>query len=142
MVSEIGEIFGINYQEIEKEIGDYFKGKISVLKILNNDIKGKKKKENNIEEKIKIDMDIISNYLKSEYEKSNKKFIKKLVNMFNKFREKEIEELNENANGNYITKIIEKIDKNLTDIIFVECIEYMMEILEKSNGLFFFKKLF
>ena len=142
MVREIGEIFGINYKEIEKEIGDYFKGKISVLKILNNDIKGKKKKENNIEEKIKIDMDIISNYLKSEYKKSNKKFIKKLVNMFNKFREKEIEELNENANGNYITKIIEKIDKNLTDIIFVECIEYMMKILEKSNGLFFFKNYF
>ena len=97
---------------------------------------------------MEVNKDIISNYLKSEYEKSNKTFIRKLSIMFNDIRNEQInnnnlkilDDLNE-----YDKKIINnsnKIDGYLTNGIYEECIKYLIRILEKSYGVFFYKNYF
>ena len=89
-------------------------------------------------------MNIIANYLISEFEKSNKKFIRKLANMFNDLRNEELYDLIDGLEESD-QKIIKKknqIDQNLTNGIFEEYIKYLIKILEKSNGLFFYKNYF
>ena len=129
MVKEIGEIFGFNLKEINKEIKSYLdniKSRISNLDlylIYDNKIKEK-------ENKVEVSMDIIAKQLKNELENSNKDFIKQLANTFNRIRNEEInrEDMKEN-----------QINKSLTDGIYIECIKYFTKILKKSNGLIFWK---
>ena len=147
MVREIGEIFGFNFQEMKKEIDEYLQRQISETDLSYYDHKKKvKKKGNKIEEKMEVNMDIIANYLKSEFEKSNKGFIRKLANMFNDLRNEAFNDLNQidELGENEQKKIIKKnqIDQILTNEIFEECIKYLIKLLEKSNGLFFFKNYF
>ena len=141
MVREIGEIFGFNFQETKKEIDEYIQKQISLSDLSNYEPKKKvKKKENNIEEKMEININIIANYLKSEFEKSNKGFIRKLAKMFNDMRNEEFDELE--GNEEKIIKTKNQIDQYLTNGIFEECIKYLIITLEKSNGIFFFKNYF
>ena len=150
MVREIGEIFGFNFQEMEKEIDEYLQDKISQSDISYYAHKKKgEKKRNKTEEKMEVNIEIITNYLKSEFEKSNKEFIRRLAKLFNDMRNEEFNELNEFTEINELNdnneKIIEKknqIDKNLTNGIFEESIKYLIKILEKSKGLFFFQNYF
>ena len=134
MVREIGEIFGFNIEEINRGIDDRLKQKVSSLDLDIFNINKKKKPKGKEEEKIEHSLDIISNYLKSEYEKlnDNKYFIINLAKIFNELRKDEIklEKKNEKLN---------LIDENLTNGIFIETVDYFIEILEKSNGLFFWK---
>ena len=125
MVREIGEIFGFNLKEIKNEIDDYFQKNISnydFRKILKN-------KKNKIEEKVIVSSEIINDYLKSEIEKS-KDFIIKLAKMFNGIRQDQI--LSRNPNEN-------QIDKTITNEIFTETIDFLIEDLNKSNGLLFYQ---
>ena len=141
MVREIGEIFGFNFQEMKKEIDEYIQKQISLSDLSNYEPKKKvKKKENKIEEKMEININIIANYLKSEFEKSNKGFIRKLARMFNDMRNEEFDELE--GNEEKIIKKKNQIDQYLTNGIFEECIKYLIITLEKSNGIFFFKNYF
>ena len=128
MVREIGEIFGFNLDEIDKKIKDHLNKEIfhSDLNFFNNNNEKEKKK-------IKPSLDIITNYIKSEFEKSNKNFIIELAKMFNEFRENEKENKKRDDDDENI------IDKNLTNEIFIETIDYFIKILENSNGLFFWK---
>ena len=139
MVREIGEIFGFNFQEMKKEIVEYLQRKISEADLSCYEHKKKLKK-------IEVNMNIIANYLKSEFEKSNKKFIRKLTNMFNDLRNEELYDLIEidglEESDQKIIKKKNQIDQNLTNGIFEECIKYLIKELEKSNGLFFYKNYF
>ena len=137
MVREIGEIFGFNIEEINRGIDDRLKQKVSSLDLGIFNINKKKKPKGKEEEKIEHSLDIISNYLKSEYEKlnDNKYFIINLAKIFNELRKDEIKLKKENVKLNLI-------DENLTNGIFIETVDYFIEILEKSNGLFFLEKLF
>ena len=134
MVREIGEIFGFNLEEINRGIDDRLKQKVSSLDLDIFNINKKKKPKGKEEEKMEPSLDIISNYLKSEYEKlnNNKNFIKNLANIFNELRKDEIKLKEKNVKLNLI-------DENLTNGIFLETVDYFIEILEKSNGLFFWK---
>ena len=134
MVREIGEIFGFNIEEINRGIDDRLKQKVSSLDLDIFNINKKKKPKGKEEEKIEHSLDIISNYLKSEYEKlnDNKYFIINLAKIFNELRKDEIKLEKKN-------KKLNLIDENLTNGIFIETVDYFIEILEKSNGLFFWK---
>ena len=139
MVREIGKIFGFNLQEMNNEINGYLKNNISNLDLSIKKFKKKaKKNEVKIHENLEVNINIIENYLNSEFLKSNKNFIIDLAKMFNEFRENEINNITySNDNEKELKEIM--INKNLTNAIFMESIDYIINIIEKSNGLFFLK---
>ena len=125
MVKEIGEIFGLNLKEIQIEIKEYLNRHINNER--NFEIKNSDK-----EKQIKINFQIIKNYLKSEIEKSNDYLIV-LAKMFNNIRKER-----NNADGlNEYSKY--QIDKELTNEIFMETIDFLMNFLGETNGLFFYQ---
>ena len=126
MVKEIGEIFGFDLNDLDKEVKEYFN-------IIKNSIKDmdvymyynrKKTKEINM----KVNMDIIEKELKEEMEKTNKQFITDLAKLFHNLKEKQHNNIPKN-----------KIDKIITDGICVECRDFLKNKLKSSEGLIFWK---
>lgn len=128
MIKEIGEIYGFNLNEMNKEVSNYFTNIEANIKNLDlmkyshmKHLKGKK---------IKINNEIIEKQLKSELENPNKKFIIKLAEIFFDLRETEIK------NNQFSTNIIDRI---LTNGICIECQDYLVNELKNSFGLIFWK---
>ena len=126
MVKEIGEIFGFDLNDLDKEVKEYF----NIIKnsIENMDVymyyNRKKTKEINM----KVNMDIIEKELKEEMEKTNKQFITDLAKLFHNLKEKQHNNIPKN-----------KIDKIITDGICVECRDFLKNKLKSSEGLIFWK---
>ena len=129
MVIEIGEIFGFNLKEMDKEINGYLKNIEENLKDMDN-LNYEKIKENNQEKKIKISDEIIEKELISGYKKSNQDIIKKLSELFQKLRQSGIKEQHFSEKN---------IDEALTNGICEECQEYLINQLNNSEGVIFFK---
>ena len=128
MVIEIGEIYGFNLKEMNKEINAYLRNLEENLKDMDN-LSYEKIKENN-DKKIKISNEIIEKQLKSELGKSNKDIVGKLSELFLRLRQSGIEE------NNFSEK---NIDEALTNGICEECQEYLINQLKNSEGVIFYK---
>ena len=128
LVKEIGEILGFNMKEMKKEVNNYFKQlkeKINDMDIFHYYNINKTKRV-----QLNINKEDIEKELKKELDKSNNEFIKQLASLFHKIREENIK--NEN-------KSPKEIDKAMTDGICIECRDYLIEVLKKSQGIIFWK---
>ena len=128
MVKEIGEIFGFDLNDMDKEVKEY----INTIKdsINNMDVSMYFDKKKRKEIKMKVNMDIIEKELKKEIDKTNKQFITDLAKLFHELKEKQ-------NNNKHIPK--NKIDKIMTDGICIECRDYLKNELKKTEGLIFWK---
>ena len=134
MVKEIGEIFGYDTKEMNYGIKIYFSEIKKMLdkegNLLSNNEDNKDIKDiediKDIKE-IKMDINIIENQIKSEFEKSNKEFILSLAELFSNIRKTLPNEgLSE-----------DDINRKFTNQICLSCINYLREQLLKTNGLIF-----
>ena len=132
MVKEIGEIFGFDLNGINDEINAYFRNMEENFKKIDLDLYSKIKESN--DKKIKLSSDVIEKQLKLEFEKSNKKFIVKLAEIFQNLRDNEILK-----DKNYSQK---QIDRIITNAICQECKDYLINHLKNSHGLVFYKNYF
>lgn len=127
MVKEIGEIFGFDLTEMNKEIKAYLKKVEENVDNrdfgLYNILKDDKNKT------IKLNKDIIKKQLKSEIEK-NREFITDLAEFFQKVRKKRMNELNFSK---------KQIDLILTNAICEECEDILINELNDSQGVIFWK---
>ena len=126
MVIEIGEIFGFNLKEMDKEIREYLNNLKENLKDM--DILNYEKIKDSKGKKIKISNEIIEKQLQTELEKSNKKIIKQLAEYFQNLRQNGIKLYNYTENN---------VDEPLTNGICEECQEYLINLLRESEGVIF-----
>ena len=130
MVKEIGEIFGYNTKEMNYGLRSYL---TQINKKFNKGdytLADDEKKE--LTKTINLNMNIIENQIKSEFEKSNKKFILSIARLFKSIKEKyNKEELSDEA-----------VNKRLTNEICFSCMGYLELQLKRTNGLIFFDHYF
>ena len=126
MVIEIGEIFGFNLKEMNKEIREYLNNLKENLKDM--DILNYEKIKDSKGKKIKISNEIIEKQLQTELEKSNKEIIKQLAEYFQNLRQNGIKLYNYTENN---------VDEPLTNGICEECQEYLINLLRESEGVIF-----
>ena len=128
MVKEIGEIFGYDTKEMNYGLRSYLTQINKIFAKGNYTLEEDEKKELN--RTININMNIIENQIKSEFQKSNKEFILNLANLFKTIKEKY------NKEGLELSD--EAINKRLTNEICFTCMGYLELQLKRTNGLIFF----